>query len=87
MTLLGDAAHLMPPSGEGANLALYDGAELAKAIAADPENLEVATLSYERSMFSRTEPVAEASNEMLKILLGEAAPQSLFDFFEMGGTG
>lgn len=87
VTLLGDAAHLMPPSGEGANLAMYDGAELANAIAADPENFEVATLSYERSMFSRTEPVAEASNEMLKTLLGEAAPQSLIDFFEKGGTG
>ncbi|MEU8331781.1 NAD(P)/FAD-dependent oxidoreductase [Micromonospora sp. NPDC048839] len=53
VTLLGDAAHLMPPLGAGANLAMLDGAELAESIAADPENLDEVVRTFEEQMWAR----------------------------------
>lgn len=81
VTLLGDAAHLTAPSGEGANLAMYDGAELAKAIAANPGDLEAALDSYEKDLFSRSAPEAAEAKRMQEVLFGDNAPQSLLDFF------
>jgi 2-polyprenyl-6-methoxyphenol hydroxylase-like FAD-dependent oxidoreductase len=81
VTLLGDAAHLMSPSGEGANLTMYDGAELANAIAANPCDIEAALTSYETDLFLRSASEAAAAEGILSICLGPDAPQSLLDFF------
>jgi 2-polyprenyl-6-methoxyphenol hydroxylase-like FAD-dependent oxidoreductase len=81
VALLGDAAHLMLPSGEGANLAMYDGAELGRAIAANPGDVETALIAYEKDLFPRSEFEAAQAAGALELCLGPNAPQSLLDFF------
>ncbi|HEY0255415.1 MAG TPA: NAD(P)/FAD-dependent oxidoreductase [Kofleriaceae bacterium] len=82
VTLLGDAAHLSPPDGEGANLALFDGAELGKAIAAYPEDLEAALVAYETAMFARSATAAIEARKVFEICFHDPeAPQALLAFF------
>ena len=81
VTLLGDAAHLMAPSGEGANLAMYDGAELAKAIVANAGDIEAALLAYETDLFPRSASEAAEALRMQEVLFGDNSPQGLLDFF------
>ena len=81
VTLLGDAAHLMPPLGAGANLAMLDGAELAEAIAADPENLDEAVRAFEEQMWARAASWSRITTAGLERLVSPdpAEALALFD--------
>ncbi|GHF41596.1 2-polyprenyl-6-methoxyphenol hydroxylase-like FAD-dependent oxidoreductase [Amycolatopsis bartoniae] len=72
VTLLGDAAHLMAPfGGHGANLAMLDGAELARALAKEAD-LDDAVTRYEEAMFARSGELAAASNAALRKFFASA---------------
>lgn len=82
VTLLGDAAHLMVPSGEGANLAMYDGAELGKAIAAHPDDAEAALTEYEKALFPRSDAeYADGADIFRLVCRDEKAPEGLLALF------
>ncbi|MER5279328.1 NAD(P)/FAD-dependent oxidoreductase [Streptomyces sp. NPDC002809] len=57
VTLLGDAAHLMPPLGVGVNLAMLDASELALALADSP-TVDDAIRMYEQTMLPRSTETA-----------------------------
>jgi 2-polyprenyl-6-methoxyphenol hydroxylase-like FAD-dependent oxidoreductase len=78
---VGDAAHLMPPVGEGANQALLDGAELAAGLAAHPADPDAAIRAYEEAMFARIGPVAEMSARVQAMLLSPTAADEIVRFF------
>ncbi|MEU5690638.1 NAD(P)/FAD-dependent oxidoreductase [Actinosynnema sp. NPDC020468] len=81
VTLLGDAAHLMPPVGEGANMAMLDGALLGLALAAHPGDIPAAVAEYEREMVDRTVPIARESARMQEILSSPDASRTILAFF------
>ncbi|QMU76841.1 FAD-dependent monooxygenase [Streptacidiphilus sp. PB12-B1b] len=71
VTLLGDAAHLMPPVGLGANLAMLDGSELAHALVAE-SSVDDAVRAYESIMLPRSNEAAINSAQGLDRLVPAA---------------
>jgi 2-polyprenyl-6-methoxyphenol hydroxylase-like FAD-dependent oxidoreductase len=82
VTLLGDAAHLAVANGEGANLAMLDGAELAKALVAHPGDVEAALSEYEEAMFVRTVKTIGDTGQMVQSLFGDDAPEKLLELLD-----
>jgi len=83
LTLLGDAAHIMPPSGEGVNLAMLDALELSEYLTDDRFNdTQTAIAAYEASMHKRAAQEAVESFEMMEWMHGEDAQDRILHFFK-----
>ncbi|WTW99980.1 FAD-dependent monooxygenase [Streptomycetaceae bacterium NBC_01309] len=86
VTLLGDAAHLMPPLGAGANLAMLEGAELAESVAAAapaPADLDEAVRAFEEQMWARAGRWAAITTAGLERLVTADPAEALALFDEV----
>lgn len=84
--LIGDAAHLTPPDGDGANWALYDGAELAKAIVAAPDDIETAFTAFAAQMLPRSAASSIEGYQSFEQTFGYNAPSNLRDMMSRATT-
>ncbi|MER6385893.1 NAD(P)/FAD-dependent oxidoreductase [Streptomyces sp. NPDC001250] len=73
VTLLGDAAHLMPPLGVGVNLAMLDASEIALALA-HAATVADAIRTYEKTMLPRSTETAKALEGGAEHLLSADVP-------------
>jgi 2-polyprenyl-6-methoxyphenol hydroxylase-like FAD-dependent oxidoreductase len=82
LTLLGDAAHQTPPSGDGVNQAMLDAVELYEALCLEEHSsVAEAIAAYERKMLGRTAVVNAEALEMVDAMLSENNLQFMLDFF------
>ena len=93
ITLIGDAAHWMPPfAGEGVNMAMLDALQLSEALT-DPALTDIQTgiANYEKQMFARFAKIGQATlfntewmhqpgalNDMLTMFSKNKLKQGLF---------
>ncbi|KAK8023882.1 hypothetical protein PG993_011948 [Apiospora rasikravindrae] len=92
VTLVGDAAHLGPPSGEGANFAMTDALYLADKLAEhddwakNDEARDRAVRAYEVEMFERGAELIERGVRMTEVFYAEDSPHPTVELFREKGV-
>ena len=80
LTMLGDAAHLMPPyAGEGVNMAMLDAVELSEHLTGRYPNLHSAIAEYEKNMRARASEAAAMTLESTEALHSPDAISFMMD--------
>lgn len=83
LTMLGDAAHRMPPyAGEGVNQAMQDAFELAENLTCDHfPDIQTAISNYERQMQARAAAITKDTLQNTEILHAEDGLDNLLAMF------
>jgi len=83
LTMIGDAAHVMPPfAGEGANMAMLDALELSEYLASGAYGtLQEAIAAFETAMRERAAVAARESLDNGERMHSEDALNTMLDFF------
>lgn len=83
LTMLGDAAHVMPPfAGEGVNMAMRDALELSGCLTSDKyPTLQEAIAAYEKNMRERASDAAKESLENGERMHSQEALETMLEFF------
>ena len=82
-TIIGDAAHLMPPfAGEGVNMAMLDALELSECLTNnDHISIQSALFSYEAAMRKRASVIAQDSLDNGELMHSAEALSAMTGFF------
>ena len=83
LTMLGDAAHLMPPyAGEGVNMAMLDALELSDCLTDEQfTDTKKAIANFENKMRERASAVAQITLQQTDALHSENAISSMLELF------
>ncbi|KFF04052.1 FAD-dependent oxidoreductase [Flavobacterium reichenbachii] len=83
ITIIGDAAHLMPPyAGEGVNMAMLDALQLSESLTnSDFTDLKSAINHYEQQMFARFAEVGKETMDNTEWMHSPIALQTILEMF------